>query len=98
MTHITKRQHYIPDFYLRQWTDPIPCHDLHKVNTFACGPPLTRWRRPTSSSGGRTRCPAEKLKQNAALPREDGMSGPSSGPKQPYVVKFTHRITKVAMK
>jgi hypothetical protein len=42
--------------------------------------------------------PAEKLKQIAVLPREEGMSGPSLWLKQPYIVKFTHRITKVAMK
>jgi hypothetical protein len=41
VTHITKRQHYVPDFYLRQWSGPaghITCHDLHEANTFVCDP------------------------------------------------------------
>lgn len=41
MTHITKRQHYVPHFYPRQWSGPtghITCHDLHEANTFVCDP------------------------------------------------------------
>jgi hypothetical protein len=44
MSQITRRQHYVPDFYLRQWGDTkdrITCHDIPNGKTFACGPANT---------------------------------------------------------
>jgi hypothetical protein len=41
---LTRRQHYVPDFYLSQWNDAkghITCHDILKVTTFACDPANT---------------------------------------------------------
>jgi hypothetical protein len=41
MGKLTRRQHYVPDFYLSQWANPkgqITCHDLAKGAMFACNP------------------------------------------------------------
>src|ERR1700688_1951587 len=39
--HMTRRQHYVPAFYLSQWANlkgQITCHDLSKSAMFACNP------------------------------------------------------------
>ena len=41
MSHLTRRQHFVPDFYLSQWANhkgQITCHDLIKDSIFTCGP------------------------------------------------------------
>jgi hypothetical protein len=41
MSQMTPRQHYVPDFYLRQWADAngkITCHDIPRGKTFTCDP------------------------------------------------------------
>jgi hypothetical protein len=41
MSQHTRRQHYVPNFYLTQWADPkgrITCHDLSEGKTFSCDP------------------------------------------------------------
>jgi hypothetical protein len=41
MSHLTNRQHYVPDFYLRQWADSsgqITVHDLSEQRVFKCDP------------------------------------------------------------
>jgi hypothetical protein len=38
---LTRRQHSVPDFYLRQWADSsgkITCHDIPAGTTFSCDP------------------------------------------------------------
>ena len=38
---LTRRQHTVPDFYLRQWADSkgrITCHDIPARKTFPCDP------------------------------------------------------------
>ena len=39
MTTLTRRQHYVPSFYLNQWASAsghITCHDLAKDSAFTC--------------------------------------------------------------
>jgi hypothetical protein len=41
MFQLTKRQHYVPDFYVRQWAGvdgKITCHDLAEKRTFSTNP------------------------------------------------------------
>jgi len=41
MEQITERQHFVPQFYLKQWGDAkgqITCHDLSEGKTFSCKP------------------------------------------------------------
>lgn len=44
MSKLTRRQHYVPDFYLKQWSNSkgqITCHDLSKEKSFTCNPANT---------------------------------------------------------
>jgi hypothetical protein len=44
MSQLTRRQHYVPDFYLSQWANPtgqVTCHDLAKDVIFTCNPANT---------------------------------------------------------
>jgi hypothetical protein len=41
MPEPTRRQHYVPEFYLSQWANPkgqIACHDVSNGKTFVCNP------------------------------------------------------------